>query len=267
MRNRATVMAGIMGFVLFSFGAAANAGVAASSGDTCTATGTTGSPNSSFVVNITIPVDAPKQYGFAFGLPGASVMNTVISGTQGTLSTRSLPAGTTGAWITTDPLVPSSVVANVQSTGSVSGGVVTVVPASGPLPNPTYLGAFTCKLNASSTGTASNAFTVSHTAPYVAKVKGWHLTVTIPGAGVVTADQAEPTTGGSSSKSITAKSLVQTHSQGLKSAGKVILTFKPTAAGQVVLKQKRKLAVKITVSFEPKGGRVASKVISLTLKK
>jgi hypothetical protein len=80
----------------------------------------------------------------------------------------------------------------------------------------------------------------------------------------------EPTKSGSGSKPVTAKSLVQTHKQSRKSAGKVVLVFKPTAAGQKVLTQKAKtvkLTVKLTVSFAPKGGKVASKVVTLTFKK
>jgi hypothetical protein len=233
-----------------------------SSGDTCTATGA----GTSYTLNITVPSGAPPQYGFAFGANGATVTNIDIGGTEGTLSSQSLPAKTTSAWITVSPILPGgSSVASVATSAPVSGGF-TVVPASAAQPTPTYLDPINCAI-ARGSPPPSHAFTVDRHVAYSATAHGWRLVVTIPGAGTVSAKQLEPTVGTSTSKSVTAKSLVQARNLGLKSAGKVTLTLKPTAAGQTALNKNGSIKLKLNVVFDPKGGTSGSKILSLTLKK
>jgi hypothetical protein len=95
----------------------------------------------------------------------------------------------------------------------------------------------------------------------------WHLAVVIPGPGVVSATQQESSVGGQGSGSTTGKSQVHVQSKGLSSAGAVTLALKPTAAGLAALAKNGSLTVKLAVEFSPKGGKPASKILRLTLKK
>ena len=239
-------------------GSAAGRAAGVETGDTCVATGN----GTAYTLSITIPSTAPQQFGFAFGVPGASVTNAVVSGTQGTFSTQKLPAGSSGAWITTTPMQPGSATASLTTTGQVSGKFV-VMPASDT--SPTYLPGLQCALT--SAPAPSTSFTVDRHATYVPGKGVWHLAVSISGPGTVHAASPQPTVGVGSVMKKTSMPLVQSHAAGLKSAGKVTLSLKPTARGVKTLAGTGSLHVRLEVVFDPKGGKSASKVVALTLKK
>ena len=230
-------------------------------GDACSASGA----GTSYTLNITVPSGASPQYGFAFGATGATVTNIDIGGAEGTLSTAGLPAKTTGAWFTVSPILPGSSVASIATSAPVTGGF-SVVPASSAQPTPAYLDPITCAI-AQGSAPPTHVFTVTQRVAYSPTAHGWHLVVTIPGPGNVSARQLEPTVGTSTASSVTAKSLVQARNLGLKTAGKVTLTLKPTAAGQAALNKIGSIKLKLDVVFDPAGGTSGSKILSLTLRK
>jgi len=149
-------------------GSAAGRAAGVETGDTCVATGN----GTAYTLSITIPVTAPRHFGFVFGVPGASVTNAVVSGTQGAFSTRS--------------------------------------------------------------------FRQAHRAP---------------------GSRRRPC---SRDRRLRAS---RRRASGLKSAGKVTPSLGPTARGVKTLAGTGSLHVRLEVVFDPKGGKSASKVVALTLKK
>ena len=229
------------------------------SGDTCTATGS----GTSFALNISVPASGPAQGGFAVGASGASVTNIEISGNVGTLSTQNLPVNTTGEWLLTSPATAGgSITANLTMSGPVT-GPFTVVAANSPAT--TYTDPFRCAVSTVS-AMPSNAFKVNQHVTYDSVAHAWHLAVTVPGRGAVSALQLVTTAVGTGTKSVVAKSLVQARQVVATSAGKFTLTLRPTATGDVALKAAGSIELKLNVSFSPKGGKLASKVIDLTLR-
>ena len=244
-----------------SVAGAAGATTKAPSGDTCTATGA----GTAYTLNITVPSGSPQQFGFAFGAAGTAVTNIDVPGSDGTFSSQSVPSSTSGAWITLSPLMPGSVVASLTTRAPVT-GAFRVMPASST--QSTFLDPITCAVAPSlTTPVPSRAFTVNHHVTYDNKAHGWRLGVVISGRGTVSALQLEPTLGTASSKSVTAKSLVQARDAGLKSSGTVTLLLKPTPLGSKTLATKGSMTVKLSVIFAPTGGKSATKVVSLELKK
>ncbi len=239
-------------------GSAAGRAAGAVTGDTCVATGN----GTAYTLSISIPSTAPQQFGFAFAAPGTSVTNAVVSGTQGTFSTQTLPTGSSGAWITLTPMPTGSATASLATTGPVTGKFV-VTPASDA--SPTYFDGIQCSL--ASSAAPSTAFTVNRHVTYVPASGVWHLSVAISGPGTVHATSPQPTVGVGSVQRQTTMPLVQSHAVTLKSAGTATLTLKPTARGLKTLAGKGALSVRLDVVFDPEGGKSASKVISLTLKK
>jgi hypothetical protein len=239
--------------------APSGAAVKAPSGDTCTATGN----GTSFTLNIAVTPNGPSQGGFAFGASGVSVTNINIAGNQGALSTQNLPTNTTGEWLLTTPAVPGgTLTASLTTSGPVTGSF-TVVAANSP-PS-TFSDPFLCAL-ATGSPLPSNAFTVNQHVTYDSTAGAWHLVVSVPGAGTVSALQAVASSGGSGSKPVVAKSLVQTRKVVATSAGKFTLTLRPTPSGSAALKANGSIKLKLNVAFSPKGGKSASKIISLTLR-
>lgn len=249
----------------------------APSGDTCTsATGAPGNASSgnSYTFNITVPAGAPQQSAFAFGASGGTVTNIAISGTVGTLSTSNLPPNTTGEWLLSSPVSSGVYVANVQMSAAVK-GPFTVVAASAPAGS--FYDPFSCLLSSGGTTTGatttttasppSNTFTVGSHFAYSSSVGGWRNTVTVPGPGSVSFTQALAQTGGASSKPIVQKALIRAAKLTASAAGNVRVTLRPTAAGSAALRAHGSLKVKLTITFSPKGGKPASKSLSLTLRK
>jgi hypothetical protein len=239
----------------------AGAAVGASTGDTCAATGN----GTAYTLIITLPGDASGQGGFAFGAAGVTVTNINIAGDTGTLSTQNLPANTTGQWLMSSPPRPGeSITAAVTTTGPVTGSF-TVVAASSP-PSSTSFSPFLCAVS-TGTAVASNVFTVNQHTTYNSAARAWHLAVTVAGAGTVTGIQASATAAGSGSKAVATKSLIQTRKVVTKSGGTFALTLTPTASGNAALKKNGSIKLTMTVAFNPKDGKPASKELSLTLKK
>jgi hypothetical protein len=216
---------------------------------------------------VTLPSNASEQGGFAVGVSGVKITRIQAPGNLGTFSTRSLPAHTTAAWLLTSAAVPGSSVSMTLAASGRGTGSITVVPGSttsNGAPT-TYFDPISCDV--SQVTIPSGRFTVNPHVPYDSAVGGWHLSVTISGAGVVSALEAEPTVGTTTSKQLTAKPLVQSRSQGLKSRGTVTLTLRPTSLGLAALKAHGSIKVKLNVAFSPKDGKSTPKLVTLTLKK
>ena len=256
----------IVGAVMFLTMGVQAAGAArqSASGDTCSATGSSGT----YTLVISLPSSASEQGAFAIGAPGIRIMSIKAPGNQGTFSTKSLPAKTTAAWLLAGSGAPpgSSVSAAVKTSGQV-GTSFTVVPGSSMSDGAsvTYFDPIACAV--SKAVIPSSRFTVAPRASYDSAVGAWYLGVTISGAGTVSVNELEPTVGTVGSKQQTAKSLVQSRSRGLKSSGTVTMTLRPTASGLAALKANGSITVKLLVAFAPKGGKSASKIVRLALEK
>lgn len=146
----------------------------AATGDSCTATGN----GTSYSLNISVPSGAPAQGLLAFGAAGVSVTNVVIPGAQGTFSTHGLPASTTGAWQTIAAMPSGSLVADLTTTGAVSGSF-RVVP--GTMSPTSFFPAISCRLE--SAAKPSGAFAVHGHFAYSAVAGTWHASVSVPGPG------------------------------------------------------------------------------------
>jgi hypothetical protein len=241
----------------------ASGAVLSPSGDSCIATG----KGTSYTLNITIPSATPQQFGFAFGAHGTAVTTVDLPGTTGAFSAESGPSGTTGTWITTSPVPTGSTVANLTTT-TPANGAFTVVPVSSP--ESTFLDPITCTASAApgkALPASSTTVSVDRQVVYDVKAHGWRLSVAISRGGTVSAIEPEATLGTSTAKSVTAKSLVQARSAGLKSRGTVTLLVKPTPAGSKALAAKGSISVKLIVTFAPSSGKSVSKTVKLTLRK
>jgi hypothetical protein len=234
----------------------AGATIKASSGDTCVATGS----GTVYTVVIALPSDAPEQAGFAFGASGVSITDLKLVGTAtGTVTSHGLPANTTAGLLLSSPGVPpgASVTASLKTSRPLTGSL-TVVPADSS--HKTYFDPVVSQVLQSTL--PSNKFTVKQHVSYDTAARVWHLAVVIPGPGVVSATQQEPSVG-----TQTRKSQVHVRRKGLRSAGTVTLVLQPTANGLAALAKNGSLTVKLAVEFAPKGGKPASKLLRLTLKK
>jgi len=235
----------------------AGARLQAPSGDTCTFSGS----GTTYTVDINAATST-QQFGFAFGAPGLTVTQTGIAGQNGNFTTAKLPANTTGAWIS-DTQLTGSLVATLTVSGTATGPVV-IVPSAAT--QSSYYDPVTCTASTSTnTGgaTAKNlSFTVASRATWNAAAHGWHLVVTIPTAGTVSAKQPLAT-----SLKVKPKPLVQVKREALSSRGKVTLLVKTTPQGDAVLTSKNVLAVKLTITVDSRDGREAHKNVRLTLRK
>jgi outer membrane lipopolysaccharide assembly protein LptE/RlpB len=105
-------------------------------------------------------------------------------------------------------------------------------------------------------------FTVGSRATYTRTAGGWHLVVSIPTAGTVSAKQPLAT-----SSKVKPKPLVQAKREALNSRGKVTLLLKATPQGQAVLNAQHVLRVNVTVTVDSRDGREAHKTVSLSLRR
>ncbi len=107
---------------------------------------------------------------------------------------------------------------------------------------------------------ASNAFTVAR------RVKlrdgSTLITLTVPGPGVVTAKQA-----GSQASAAARTLLVKTSRKVATKAGRVKLAIRPTSAGKRVLRLKRKLTVRLRLTYKPAGGTARSTFKKVTIRR
>jgi hypothetical protein len=223
---------------------------AARSGDTCkyTVSGTI------TTVNI-VTAAGIEQFGFAFGAPGLRITNVGIPGQNGMYTTSKLPANTSGAWISDTPLTGT---VSVTLTGSGATGPIVVVPSGAA--QSSYFDPVTCSPGAPLNKTVS--FTVASRATYSRAANGWHLVVTIPVAGIVSAKQPLAKT-----IKVRPRPLVQAKREGLQSRGKVTLLLKATPQGQAVLNAQHVLRVKVAITFDAQDGREAHKTVTLSLRK
>jgi hypothetical protein len=129
-----------------------------------------------------------------------------------------------------------------------------------------YMSPVTCALK-TTVASRTVAITVEKPIRYVAASHAWHVVVAVPGAGTVSAVQLEPTTGGASAPSVTAKTLVQARKIVRKSAGKATLILRPTQHGQAVLAANGSLKVELHVTFDAAGGKSGSEMVGLRLTK
>jgi hypothetical protein len=231
---------------------AATAHTTAVSGDTCTYSGN----NSTYTVNIVSGAGA-QQTGFAFGGNGLTISNVSVSGKNGNYTTTNLPANTTAGW-SSDEQLTGSVAATLTVSGSLTGNIV-IVPTGG-----TAYNAVTCALR---TNPAKAALSIHVKAPlYVKTARAWHMLVSVPVAGTLSAVQPLATNI-TPIKQLKAKALVQTHSIGTKTGGMLTLTLRPTSSGSTVLATKSVIKVKLRVTFNAMDGRTAQKTVSIALRR
>jgi hypothetical protein len=220
------------------------------SGDTCSYSANGGT----YTVDI-VTGNGIQQFGYAFGISGATVTNAGITGQNGTFTTSKLPPSTTGAWISDAQLTGTSA-ATLTVSGSGTGPVV-IVPAAAA--QASYFDPVTC---AATPPEKSLSFTVGPRTTFSKAAGGWHLVVSIPTAGTVSAKQPLAISGEAKPKP-----LVQTRREALNSSGKVTLLLKATPQGQAVLSAQHVLKVRVTVTFDSKDGREAHKTVSLSLRR
>jgi hypothetical protein len=241
--------------------ASSDAAVRAASGDTCTGTGT----GTSYTLSITVPASG-SQGGFAFGSTAATVTNIVIPGTEGTFASTGLPAKTSGAWYlsASAPATGETLTASITTSAPVTSFTVVAANAA----RTGFYDPITCGINRGSTGgLPNNKFTAGGHYVYNAGTHAWHNTVTLPGAGSLVFNQAfAHASNGLPAKK---KALVAPGHLAIHGAGKVTVILKPTSAGLAALKASKSstITLNLSVTFTPKGGRPAAKLLHLTLKK
>jgi len=239
--------------------ATSSAVIQSPTGDTCTASGS----GTAYTLDITLPSNAAQEGGFAFGAPGVTVTN-IKSSTPGTFSTQNLPPNTTGELLLSNAAVVGATVTIVLTTSGPVTGSFTVVTAQFP-PSSTFFDPFLCAVN-TGTPAPSNAFTVNQHITYDSAAGAWHLVVTVPGPGTVSGIQLVSAAAGSNSKPRAIKYLIQSWKVVATSAGKFTLTLKLTGDGKKAIKSRGSIKLKLSITFLPKNGKAANRVISLTLK-
>jgi hypothetical protein len=156
-----------------------------------------------------------------------------------------------------DAPLTGTVSATLTGNGRPTGPIV-VVPSESA--QPSYFDPVTCSAAAPPKGIVS--FTVASRATYSPAAHGWHLVVTIPVAGSVSAKQPLAKT-----IKVRPNPLVQVKREALNSRGKVTLLLKATPHGQAVLNAQHVLRFKLLVTFDAHDGREGHKTISLSLRK
>jgi hypothetical protein len=216
---------------------------AASTGDTCNATGN----GTAYSLNISIPNGAPQQGALAFGAGKVSVTNIAVPGTQGAFSTHGLPASTSGAWQAIAAMPSGSLVANLTTTGPVKGSFRVVPGTTSPT---TYLPAISCRIEAAAAPSA--AFGVHGPFAYSAVAGTWHATVSVPGPGRLSIHQAfaKPDNG----EQYETTPLIRGVRLDVTRAGTVILKLAPTAAGKDALRKHGSIKLSLMIAFHPTNG-------------
>jgi hypothetical protein len=256
MSKLRTVAAVAAASALAATSGTAGAAVRVASGDACVQSGT----GTIYTLHVSTPTDS-QQFGFAFEAPGTTITNVVIPGTNGSFSTQKLPANTSGSWISDTPLTGAPVV--TVTTSGAPKGPLTIVPAGA---SQVFLDPVACKLGGA-VAPAHVSFSVAPKVAYSSSAGGWHVVVTIPTGGTVSAIELEPTVGTAGAKQVTAKALVESRRVVAQSGRKVTLTLRPTPSGQSQLRQSGSLKVAVHVVFDPQSGSSAGKTLTLTLKK
>ena len=242
-----------LGLLAVTAASLAGGGVAAPSGDTCTATGN----GTTYALQVTLPSTAVEQGAFAVGAPGGVPITGIKdTGNPGTYSTQNLPANTGAVWVLTNPTyaAPGSQVILDVTTGQAVGGAFTVVPATAITTGQTitYLDPIQCPIQKAAPP-PSNRFTVQKRFLFSGGV--WRFVVRVPGEGRVTiAGKSSP------------RLLIRTRTIPV-AAGTTRLTIVPTAAGRTALAAGRALKLELVVEFKPRGGTPSTQTIAVALRK
>jgi len=222
-------------------------------GDTCTASGS----GTAYTLDITLPPNAAQQGGFAFGAPGITVTN-IKSSSEGAFSNQNLSPSTTGEWLLSNPaVVGATVTASLTTSGPVTGSftvVTATVPASG------SFAPFLCAVSRSAV--PSDAFTAAQHSSYDSANGTWHQLVTVSGPGTVSAVQQI-----AANQVMMPKRLINSSRVIAKSGGTFALTLSPTGDGKKALAASGSMQLKLSITFAPKDGKSANRVLSLTLKR
>lgn len=236
-----------------AFIAPAGAATNVSSGDTCSASGN----GTAYTVVVSLPSTATEQGGFAFGASGVTVKNIILSGNPGTLSTQSLPLNTSAAWMLSSPAsaVPGSQVIATLKTSKALSGSLTVVPSTATPGGSAvqYLDPITCSVTLSVAPSAH--FIVHGPFRYDKATRMWSSYVSVAGRGRVNIGALH-----------SPNALIHNRTYAARGAGKVKIYIVPTAVGVAQLKATGMLKIRLSVQFSPRGGKPASKLISLTLR-
>jgi hypothetical protein len=248
----------VIGVFVSAFAATgASATLQSASGDSCTASGN----GTAYTLHITV-APGTEQFGFAFGVAGATVTKVVIPGENGNFSTRNLAPNTSGAWVSDTPLTGAPVVS--LTTSSRATGSLTVVPFGAS--QSAYFSSVRCVATGNAPA-STGAFAVDPHITYHGTARAWLMVVTIPEGGTVSAAELEATTGTGSAKPVTAKSLIQVRRVVSNTGGKVTLTLRATPIGQIGLKANGMIRLKLHVTFDSTTGKVGSELLALTLRK
>ena len=229
------------------------------SGDTCASTpaGTTGT---AYTLSL-VTGAGTQQYGLAIGAPGSVIKNISISGQNGNLSTSNLPANTTAAWISDAAMTGTlSVTLTLDKAPT---GSFTIVPAAQQASS--YYDAITCTATTRPLRKAVS-FNVTPLAVYSARARGWHVIVKVPMAGIVSAEQPL-VENANTAASIRPKAAVTVHRVATRTAGMVMLTLKPTAAGLATLAAKSAIKLQLNIQFDAHDGQNGHQLVKLTLRK
>jgi hypothetical protein len=249
--------------------AQAGAQVATPGGATCSANST--SPTVIVVIFVISP-NAPVWGGAEFGASGLTFTNVTIPGYTGTVSSSGLSPGMSIELLGTAPLAPGTHEADLTLGSPFSGQPPVMMAGSNTPPSTFYYDPVTCTWQTtgttSTTTTPSNIF-VPATGTLLPNATGFFdEPVNAPGPGLFLFSQGPGThtvlhRAGEDS---TSKLLIQPGTLVVKKAAKVPLVLKPTAAGRAVLSSKGSISLNLKITFTPKGGKPASKVVKLTLK-
>ena len=88
------------------------------------------------------------------------------------------------------------------------------------------------------------------------------ITLIVPGPGLVTAEQA-----GSQASAAARTLLVKKSRKDATRTGRVKLAIRPTNAGKRVLRRKRKLTVRLRLTYKPAGGTARSTFRKVTIRR
>jgi len=228
---------------------AANAGarIVSSRADSCAVSG----GGDQFTIDMTIPIGAPRQGGFAIGAPGTTVSDVVISGVSGSETTQRLPPDTSMGQTDQSSLPPGVTSINLETTDNFS-GVFRVVPERFPASS-SFLAALSCAVPASVL--ASDVFSPPTSFVWSAAAGSWEASVKVPGPGVLSFHSSE------------SRPLILSNGVVLSRGGVATLTIKPTPAGKAALASRGSITVPLTFVYTPVRGEPASKTITATLRR
>jgi hypothetical protein len=233
------------------------ASTAASSRDTCTATGN----GTSYTLDITIPKGAPVQRAFAFTSPGVSIANLEVEGMPGNPATSALPHGTNAEWLVTGQALPGTFTANVETSAAPRGSFT--VEAVGKTKKILFA-PVTCH---AAGGAVSNTFSAAGSATYSPSTHSWTESVTVPGPGTVTYVQVFTQNGGPLiTNGPPPEQLVEGNEVNVAKAGQVPLTLKPTSAGTAAV-AKGSASIYLSVTYKPTNAVPQTKILTLTLRR